>query len=78
MRERDRIVAWLRGPGPDRDNGGPCRHVEHAQGYCACSGLADAIEAGLHLKRPAPTIPFLQWRDVPSVGHGPVEKPGGG
>jgi len=46
--ERAAIVAWLRGPGPDRDNGGPCRHVEHVQGYCTCGELATAIEAGEH------------------------------
>lgn len=48
--EREAIVRWLRSDGPDRDNGGPCRHVEHAQGYCTCNELADAIERGDHLK----------------------------
>ena len=48
--ERAAIVAWLRSNGPDRDNGGPCRHVEHAQGHCICDALADAIERGDHLK----------------------------
>ncbi|MBK9005313.1 MAG: hypothetical protein IPM41_16120 [Sphingomonadales bacterium] len=43
--ERDRIVAWLRSDGPDRDNGGPCRHVEHSQGTCICNELADALES---------------------------------
>lgn len=42
------IVAWLRSNGPDRDMGGPCRHVEHIQGTCTCGELADAIEAGHH------------------------------
>ena len=43
--ERDRIVAWLRSDKPDRDNGGPCRHVEHSQGTCICNELADALES---------------------------------
>lgn len=43
--ERDRIVAWLRSDKPDRDNGGPCRHVEHSQGICICNELADALES---------------------------------
>ena len=43
--ERDAIVAWLRSEMPDRDNGGPCRHVDHYQGQCGCNDLADAIQA---------------------------------
>lgn len=43
--ERDRIVAWLRSDKPDRDNGGPCRHVEHSQGTCICNELAEALES---------------------------------
>lgn len=48
--ERKAIVAWLRSDGPDRDNGGPCRHIDHAQGFCGCDDLADAIERGDYLK----------------------------
>ena len=48
-------MAWLRSDGPDRDNGGPCRHVEHSQGTCICNELADAAIATMfeRLRDPA-------------------------
>ena len=61
MSERDKIVAHIE------------RKLE--SGNFAMSGeaelhaLVQEIEAGQHLVKPKPTIPFADWRDKPSCGR---------
>lgn len=61
MRERDKIVAWLRRQAEPLSIVGDKRHI--------LLRVADDIENFEHLKRPEPTIPFEVWKDKPSVGH---------
>jgi hypothetical protein len=71
----ERIVAWLRSLQARKTQEGErllhesnpiwTASMRTAGFYEMC---ADAIEAGEHLKRPSPSIPYETWRDEPSVG----------
>lgn len=71
MSERERIVAWLRREAANIGNRGLFDMDDDTEDAAARDALVVAalrIERGEHMERPEPTIPFEDWRDVPSVG----------
>lgn len=71
MSEREKIVAWLRREAEHR------WHMEELSDevpvcppWITLKDVADAIEAGLHLKRSEPTIPASEWIPKSNLTHG--------
>ena len=63
MSERDKIVAFIRREADWQLS------MKDGHQAAALTLAADRIEAGEHLKKPAPTIPASEWVKVSNVGH---------